>query len=221
MEFDAEDGLITRTLNDAKSAFASFHWRPSFFERCFAPPPPSYRKRRSQRQQSDDAVWSCQVPLRALAAVVKPRRGVLSLRVRSEVSASDHSLYLTFEFRLEKQNDLLRVVHRIGVADAEGVSPVAPKDDCSEIVAAPRLLLRMLEPLKRTSEVSMIVNDRNKVRCSVSLQKQRSCAAQSVSVNVAGYNEIVSSQRYSHVHQLCPTSFIGFASQDGDEHWCG
>ena len=168
VEFDTEDGLVFRTLNDAKSAFASFHWRPRFFERCTARP-------EAERERSQDYIYSCRVPLRALAAIVKPRKGVVSLRVKSEV-CSDHS-YLSFEFQLQKENDLLRVVHRIGVAEADGVSAVAPKDGCSEIVTVPKLLLRMLEPLKRTSEVALIVNDRHKMVTMASFHHCDSVAA--------------------------------------------
>lgn len=168
LAFDPIDGLALRSLNDAKSAYALFRFEPAFFERCTAPVivnpvTPDSRKRdrnRSSQSQtqggSQEASFSCRATLRALAAVVRPRKNVASLRVRSETSAS--ALYLSFEFHLQKSQDaILTVVHRIKVADANGVSAVAPKDDCSEIVASPKVLLRLLEPLKRTAEVSLIV----------------------------------------------------------------
>ena len=40
IEFDPLLGLTLRTLNDAKSAFAEFHFEVGFFERCTSPPPP-------------------------------------------------------------------------------------------------------------------------------------------------------------------------------------
>lgn len=169
VDFDPLQGLTLRSLNDAKSAFCSFQWEPTFFERCTAPPPPMPRHRKRSLLSPEDAHYSCRVPLKALTAVVKPRRGVVSLRVRNETS-SQHS-YLSFEFHIESSKSsqdataaTLRVVHRIGVAaDTDGVDAVAPKDGCSEVVAAPKVLLRMLEPLKGTSEVALIVNDAHKV----------------------------------------------------------
>ena len=57
------------------------------------------------------------------------------------------------------------------------MSAVAPKDGCSEIVTVPKLLLRMLEPLKRTSEVALIVNDRHKMVTMASFHHSDSVAA--------------------------------------------
>ena len=154
VEFDAIDGLNFRTLNDAKSAYACFRFEPSFFERCTAPPLESNRKR-SLTEPSQELRFSCRVPLRALAAVIRPRKAVVSLRVRSEVSSS--VLYLSFEFQLRNEDALFTVVHRMKVAEANSVSASAPKDGASEIVASPRVLLRLLEPLKRTTLAALIV----------------------------------------------------------------
>jgi hypothetical protein len=81
----------------------------------------------------------------------------MSLRLQSSENT------LSFEFQLQKQASMVRVVHRIGVADAQGVAAVAPKDGCSEIVVNPQVLLRMLEPLKTTAEIALIVNDQHKL----------------------------------------------------------
>ena len=153
VEFDPLDGLNLRTLNDSKSAFCAFYWKPAFFERCTAPP----LRKRSQ----EDQVYKCRIPMRAMAAITKPRKGVVSLRIQNE-SSSDH-LYLSFAFQLEKNNIQLCLLHRLGVADADGVSAVADRKDASEIVALPRFLLRMMEPLKKATEVALIVNDKAKI----------------------------------------------------------
>ena len=162
VEFDAIEGLHFRTLNDAKSAYACFRFEPSFFERCTAPPLESTtttRKRRSRttEEPSQELRFSCRVSLRALAAVVRPRRAVAALRVRSEVSSS--VFFLSFEFQLRNNDEdaLLTVVHRMKVAEANSVSASAPKDGASEIVASPRVLLRLLEPLKRTALAALVV----------------------------------------------------------------
>jgi hypothetical protein len=158
VEFDPLEGLTLRALNDAKSAFASFHFEPSFFERCSAPP-----TRKREEEEEDDNRYSCRVPLRAMAAIVRPRRHVLSLRLRNEESSQQH--YLSFEFQLQKSG-LLTVVHRMGVAeDAQRVAATASREGGSEIITSPAILLKMLEPLhKRSPEVALIVNDVHKVR---------------------------------------------------------
>lgn len=164
VEFSPLDGLVTKTINDAKSSYCSFLWQPSFFERCSAPlaAVSAGRKRGLTDDTSSDVKYTCQIPLRALTAVVKQRRGVQSLRVRNETA--DNHLYLSFEFRVQNNHqDELKIVHRLGVADAEGVCAVASRDGCSEIVVAPKILSRMLEPLKQTTEMALIVNEKHKV----------------------------------------------------------
>jgi hypothetical protein len=161
LEFDPVEGLTLRALNEAKSAFASFLWEPSFFERCSAPP--LSRKRPADDDDDDEGCFSCRVPLRAMAAVVRPRRNVLSLRVYSEIT-NEQQHYLTFEFQIQKTG-LLTVVHRMSVAeDSNRIVATMPKEGGSELVASPKVLLKMLEPLhKKSPEVAFIINDVYKV----------------------------------------------------------
>jgi cell cycle checkpoint control protein RAD9A len=160
VEFDPVDGLILRTLNDAKSAFCEFTYAASYFERCSAAPN-SNTTTTKRRSVSQEDRYTCRIPLKAMGAVVRSRKGVVSLRVRNEVSA-DH-LYLSFEFDVHLNGNQLKVVHRIAVADSESVAAVAPKDGCSQIVASPRVLSRMLDPLRRFHEVALIINEPHKV----------------------------------------------------------
>lgn len=158
LEFDPLEGLTLRTLNDAKSAYSSILWEPSFFEKCSAPP--ISRKRPLQEENED--CFSCRVTLRSLAAVVKTRRHVESLRLYSEISNDAH--FLTFEFTICKTG-MFTVVHRIPVAqDANRILATMPKEGASEIIASPRVLLKMLEPLyKKSPEVAFIINNVYKV----------------------------------------------------------
>ena len=156
VEFDPVDGLILRTLNDAKSAFCEFAFDASYFDRCSSAPTKEKQKRSALTQER----YTCRIPLKAMGAVVRPRKGLVSLRIRNQVSA-DH-LYLAFEFQLQQNGSQLSVIHRIAVSDSESVTAVAPKEGCSQIVALPRLLIRMLEPL-RTYEVALIINEQHKV----------------------------------------------------------
>ncbi len=106
--------------------------------------------------------FSCRVTLRSLAAVVKTRRHVESLRLYSEISNDAH--FLTFEFTICKTG-MFTVVHRIPVAqDANRILATMPKEGASEIIASPRVLLKMLEPLyKKSPEVAFIINNVYKV----------------------------------------------------------
>jgi hypothetical protein len=174
LEFDAIDGLALRTLNDAKSAYACFRFEPVFFERCTSPPLSmlprstisSSRKRRQTIASADDsqgltptqdseARFSCRIAIRALAPIIRQRKNVVSLRVRSEISEA--VLFLSFEFHVQSQDTVLTVVHRMKAADANGVTPVASTEDSSEIRGSPKTLLRLLDPLKTTVEAALVI----------------------------------------------------------------
>ena len=206
LDFDPIDGLTMRALNDAKSAFSAVEFAPCFFERCTAPTSTANssngrgRKRKthptsssmSSSSASQDLRFSCRVPMRAMAPVVRPRKGVMTLRIKSEghnagnVNDNDNSsnnndndtnasLQLAFEFQLEVSNNsnnmqqqqqsanhhnykstFCKVIHRMGVAEVDNIAAVAPKDGCSELVAAPKVLMHWLEPIQRTAEGCLI-----------------------------------------------------------------
>ena len=263
LDFDPLDGLILRTLNDAKSAYAQYRFAPEFFERCSAPPTAvsglggkkrkmagggngigsgsgggrqrhrkvgrggagggSGRSRSRSRGGSgdddteeddddehcnvnatatqdseDDDRFLCRVNLRTLHAVLRSRKGVHTLRIRSlgvggdpdgssptqtqtqtrdggngnngsgnhadngnDQASSGTRLQLSLEFLVEspKTGGTLRIVHRLSVSDAEGVTAVASRSACSELVTSPNVFLRLLDPLKRTNEVALTVDD--------------------------------------------------------------
>jgi hypothetical protein len=116
--------------------------------------------------------------MKALAPIVRPRKNIVTVRIKSEGHEGDTaptndnaSLLLAFEFQLEVNNSnsnsnsdedrhgkptLCKVIHRMGVAQVDNISAVAPKDDCSELVAAPKLLVKWLEPINRTAEGCLI-----------------------------------------------------------------
>eukprot|EP00545_Synedropsis_sp_CCMP1620_P011680 CAMPEP_0119009090 /NCGR_PEP_ID=MMETSP1176-20130426/4139_1 /TAXON_ID=265551 /ORGANISM="Synedropsis recta cf, Strain CCMP1620" /LENGTH=365 /DNA_ID=CAMNT_0006961539 /DNA_START=111 /DNA_END=1211 /DNA_ORIENTATION=+ len=227
VEFDPLEGLVLRTLNDAKSAFCSFTYQPSFFERCSAPPllqqqrrqrknknnknTNNKRKSSSSRTRStvsstaddeddeddEDEVYKCRIPLKAMAAVTKSRKGVSSLRIRNETSTNpQHQMFLlTFEFHMEHKGNRLRVVHRLGVEDADGVRAVADDENASEIVALPKFLLRMMEPLKKSEEVAFIVNDKAKLVTMASFHHHQYVGeASAATTDGAGNNAVLQSK---------------------------
>ena len=183
IDFDPIEGLTLRTLNEAKSAYVCFKYQPYFFERCTAPPLDILeqrgrkRDRRSQQQQPesmtddsndndyDDGHLTCRLSIKALTAAVRQRKNAQSLRIHAEQVES--SLHLSFEYLLSTATtaddgyatSCLRVVHRVAVADfpVAIVSAVASHDGASQMVVAPRVLLRLLEPLARQAETAVVI----------------------------------------------------------------
>jgi hypothetical protein len=72
---------------------------------------------------------------------------------------------LSFEFH-STLNGIMKIIHKVGVDDADGVVAVSSTDNCSEIVAAPKLLLTLLDPLGHTTEVALTVHGELKVSLS-------------------------------------------------------
>ena len=188
IEFDPLAGLTFRTLNDAKNAFAQFHFDVGFFERCSSPPGSRLRRRvredsngtagrrrkrdKTQSQDDDDEKYLCRVLIRTVAAILRSRKGLQSVRIRSLGSTSmsqdddddenhdegnDLRMQLSFEFRIQSEG-IMRITHKVGVSEAQSVVAEASRTGCSEIVAAPRVLLKMIDPVQST-EVALIISD--------------------------------------------------------------
>jgi len=178
LDFDMLEGLFLRAINDAKSAYIQFHFEAGYFERCSTSLESlQSRKRKVDENSSQRDNFSCRIPVRSVSSILHNRKGVQSLRIRYEGEKDEdgheksaYSMQLSFEFALCAAEDsgYYRIVHRIGVADARGVQAVAPKDDCSEIVVRPNLLLKLIEPLKKTNEVAFTVNGSSKVATATS-----------------------------------------------------
>lgn len=176
IDFDPIDGLSLRALNDSKSVFGSFHYETAFFTRCSSAALPSAasRKRKATKPSggreddgscddvNGDERWTVRVAMKALAAVVRPRRDVLSLQV---VTLGDH---LAFEFQLQRPGGaVVRVTHEVGYATAQGLAAVAATENASELVVQPHVVATMLDPLKRSSEIALLVNERHRLVSSV------------------------------------------------------
>lgn len=127
-----------------------------------------------------DEKYLCRVPIRTVAAILHSRKGLQSLRIRSIGSRSsldenDNGVYsssdeagdgevessprmqLSFEFRIQSHG-IMRITHKISVSNAESVIASASRTNCSEIIASPRLLLKMMDPVQ-SPEIALVVND--------------------------------------------------------------
>jgi hypothetical protein len=196
LDFDPLDGLFLRSINDAKSAFLQFHFEAGFFERCSTSLGCLHnKKRRIHEHEIQRDNFACRIPVRSVSSILRSRKGVQSLRIRfsgekEEDGECDHEgsaypMQLSFEFALYASEDtgLFRIVHRIGVADARGVMAVATKEDCSEIVVKPKILLNLVDPLKKTNEIALTVNGTSKIVTATSFH-HRDTASSAHSLNI-------------------------------------
>jgi hypothetical protein len=138
--------------------------------------------------------------------------------LRKEVSSSN--VYLAFEFHLLLLDDdeeaveegaihyqhpmtnthhaaaasplSLRVVHRMGVVeDVNTMAALVSREECSELTVSPKVLLRMLEPLKQTFQVSLIVNDVDKTITATSFHHHQATSHHASSNNNNNNNAIL------------------------------
>ena len=99
------------------------------------------------------------------------------------ISKNTDKMMLSFEFFIERptpksngdmnpnnnsmmNGGIFRVLHKVGVTDANGITlsaSIAERRTRSEIVSHPRLWLRLLDPLRRTAEVALTIDDELKV----------------------------------------------------------
>ena len=196
-DFLPTDGLYLRSLNDAKSAFCSFHFEPAFFQRCTSSTtsllssssgkknrkrsaPSSSRNSNSnsseqaQEDDVDDDRYMVKVPVKTLASLIRTRKNALQLRIvttsssnkataatRTTPTAGADSNLLTFEYQVQppQGGTLVHIVHRVGVVEAQGIVAMAPTEGSTELVADPQVLSKLLEPLKNTAEVAIVVQD--------------------------------------------------------------
>ncbi|KAG7347576.1 DNA repair protein rad9 [Nitzschia inconspicua] len=180
IDFDPIGGLRIRALNDSKSVFGNFHYEPAFFTRCASiSKPPTSRKRKKKKNASqeeeeeeeddDDEYseqWTVCIAMKSLAAVVRARKDVLQLHM---LTVGDH---LAFEFQVERMdsNGTVKVTHKVGYSPAGAMAAVAHTDGASELMVQPNVLSTMLEPLKRSSEIAILINDHRRMISSVTFQ---------------------------------------------------
>lgn len=243
VDFDAIDGLCLRTLNEAKSAYVCYKFHPTFFARCTAPSLEileTSRKRKNRSQQStadsdedddgtttthDDHRFTCRLAIKALAAAVRQRKNVQSLRLYVEQVAS--SLHLSFEYllasaALHDEDDggttCWRVVHRVPVADfpVAVVSAVASATGASEMVVAPRTLCRLLEPLARQAETAWMIPSPAREAQMVATCFQHQAAGAASNHNALWTSHLQTEMRLSY-DDLDEMEFVDNRDDDQDE----
>jgi Rad9 len=232
IDFDPIGGLRIRALNDSKSVFGNFHYEPAFFTRCASAALPNKRKKRkhSQQQQNshddddddDDEQWTVRIAMKSLAAVVRARKDVLQLHL---LTVGDH---LAFEFQVERMesNSTVKVTHKVGYSPAGAMAAVAQTDGSSELIVQPNVLSTMLEPLKRSSEIAIVVNDHRRMISGVTFQHDDlpdegatslSARAKQASLKTetsVSYDELVDVHYVGHADDVTGTMTQGIAAPD-------
>lgn len=183
IDFDPIDGLTLRALSDSKAAFASFHFSPSFFDKC-SYRTPARRGRKAKRAHYDShdtettstqTLWTGCIPVRALNGVVHQRKGVVSLHLTSR----EDSVLFRFELRTQTGSSF-QVSYRVRIAGTQSTTVIASSRKASEIIVQPTVFLKMIEPLQRTTEMALLINDTSRYISSLSFggnhDKRRSVA---------------------------------------------
>jgi len=219
IDFCPIDGCSLRSLNDSKSVFGSFHFEPAFFSRCSSAPTSSIklskkakRKRKikdaNNSSSSDDGRWTVRIAMKALAAVIRTRKEIFSLQI---TTIGDH---LAFEFQLQKiGGSIVRVTHKVGYSSAQGVAAVTSTDNASELIVQPNILSTMLEPLKRSVEIAILVNETHRLVSSVSFAHDDLPDEATSSLNRSQQNASLKTETSVSYDDLVDVNYVGHADE--------
>ena len=223
IDFDPIDGLSIRSLNDSKSVFGSFHFEPAFFSRCSSAPvsigtsKSARRKRKISEATStnddanddDEERWTVRIAMKALAAVVRQRKEILNLHI---TTTGDH---LAFEFQLQKiGGSVVRVTHKVGYSSAQGVAAVTATEGASELMVQPNVLTTMLEPLKRSIEIAILVNETHRLVSSVSFAHDDLPDEATSSLNRGKHNASLKTETSVSYDDLVDVHYVGHVNEN-------
>jgi len=221
--------LSIRSLNDSKSVFGSFHFEPAFFFRCRSAPAPHKRQDHGGRRKrniheatatnsqetnndddnDDDERWTVRIAMKALAAVVRQRRDTLNLRITTR---GDH---LAFAFSLQKIcGSIVDVTHKVGYSNAQGVAAVTTTEGASELVIQPGVLTTMLEPLKRSVEIAVLVNEKHRLVSSVSFAHNDLPDEATSGLNRGRQNASLKTETSVSYDDLVEVHYVGHAGEN-------
>jgi hypothetical protein len=224
IDFDPIDGLSIRSLNDSKSVFGSFHFEPAFFFRCTSAPISCGKSRSAIRKrkineatnnasndgiENDDERWTVRIAMKALAAVVRQRKDILNLQI---TTVGDH---LAFEFTAQKiGGSVVRITHKVGYSSAQGVAAVTATDGASELVIQPNVLTTMLEPLRRSIEIAILVNDQYRLVSSVSFAHDDLPDEATSGLNRGKQNASLKTETSVKYDDLVDVHYVGHANEN-------
>lgn len=224
IDFDPIEGCSIRSLNDSKSVFGSFHFEPTFFSRCSSAPTSmkrshtnsSRRKRKindASTNNNDDERWTVRIAIKAMAAVIRQRKEVLNLHI---TTIGDH---LAFEFQIQKiGGSIVRVTHKVGYSSAAGVAAVTSTDNASELIIQPNILSTMLEPLKRSVEIAILVNETHRLVSSVSFAHDDLPDEATSSLNRSQLNASLKTETSVSYDDLVDVNYVGHADENENEN---
>jgi len=227
IDFDPIDGLSIRSLNDSKSVFGSFHFEPGFFFRCSsatvsASRSNSARRKRkineatnvdsNDRTENEDDRWTVRIAMKALAAVVRQRKDILNLQIKT---VGDH---LAFEFKAQKTGgSVVRVTHKVGYSSAQGVAAVTATDGASELLILPNVLTTMLEPLRRSIEIAILVNETHRLVSSVSFAHDDLPNEATSGLNREKQNASLKTETSVSYDDLVEVHYVGHANRNQNQ----
>ncbi len=223
IDFDPIDGLSIRSLNDSKSVFGSFHFEPSFFSRCSSASTSTKRLGKRKRkigegstndgsENEEDERWTVRIAMKALAAVVRQRKSVLNLQI---TTTGDH---LAFEFKVQKDGgSIVRVTHKVGYSSAQGVAAVTATEGASEMVIQPNVLTTMLEPLRRSIEIAILVNETHRLVSSVSFAHDDLSDEATSGLNRGKQNASLKTETSVSYDDLVEMHYVGVTDHDQNE----
>lgn len=218
VEFDAVEGLTLRALSDSKAVFGSFHYEPAFFTVCRAGATflsansRKSKKKRSRQEDPEEDRFCVRLSIKSLAAVVRPRKDVRHLHLRS-----------TPDFLLEFEFQLLpgprRVIHKVGFAQAPSIAAVARMEQASEMVVHPRILHTLLEPLRRSAEMALLIQESHRLISGVSFAHDDFATASSSMENTTQTNNNASLKTETSLSydELVDLSYVSTVSGDDEQ----
>ena len=168
---------------------------------------------KSNNNKNNEDRWTVRIAMKALAAVVRQRRDVLHLRI---TTVGDH---LAFGFDVQKgSGSVLRVTHTVGYSAAQGVAAVTATDGASELVVRPGVLATMLEPLRRSVEIALLVNEPHRLVSSVSFAHDDLPEAATSGLARGQRGASLKTETSVGYDDLEDVHYVGRAAGDGDDN---
>ena len=132
--------------------------------------------------------------------------------IETKTSRTSVCIVFNTEFEFEIQKDggsIVRVTHKVGYSSAQGVAAVTTTDGASELVIQPSVLTTMLEPLKRSVEIAILVNETHKLVSSVSFAHDDLPEESASGLNRAKQNASLKTETSVSYDDLVDVHYVG------------